>query len=205
MKKLLSGVLFLLIVSFTFPAEASNCKEPQGFVQNITDDVIKILESSTDNNQKKSRLNKMFLELVDADWMARFVLGRHWKTISNQQQSEYSRAYKEYLTSQYVNRFTEYTGKEKITTTGSTALSGKDSHFVTTLISSPGEEDITVGFRVRKVGSCYKVNDIVAEGISLINTQRQDFNSYLNKNGFDKFIELLKTKTAENKNGARKS
>ena len=47
-------------------------------------------------------------------------------------------------------------------------------------------------FRVIEDDGNYYIVDFIAEGVSLIETQRSEFNSTINDEGLDKFLEILK-------------
>ena len=196
MKKVLLGLI--LALSLGANSFAVDCKDPQTFMQSASDDVIKVLDNPAFNDSaKEAELTKQFNSYIDADWMGKFVLGRHWRTINPAQQTKYLGVYKTFLTKTYVGKFKKYTGKEKITITGSKPLSAPAEFYVSSVITAPKQEDLNVGYRLRKQGACYKVTDIVGEGVSLINTQRQDFNAVMNRQGFDDLIKLLEEKIAK--------
>ena len=43
--------------------------------------------------------------------------------------------------------------------------------------------------------------DFIAEGISLIETQRSEFNSAISQNGMDKFLDILQERVEKLKKG----
>ena len=56
------------------------------------------------------------------------------------------------------------------------------------------DRSVNVNFRIiEKDGNLYII-DIIPEGISFISSQRTDVNSFITKNGYNKFIEELKQK-----------
>ena len=193
MKKILLSTALVCLLTST-SSHAIDCKDPKAFVASVSDDVIKTLETKDSDSVKTTKLNKMFDQIVDSNWMSRFVLGRHWRTINPKQQQEYSKAYHDFLQNTYVVKFKEYTGKEKIQINEMKALEN-NNFIVYSEIVTPDKEPVNLAYRVQKTGACYKVNDIVAEGVSLINTQRQDFNSVVNRKGFPALLDLLKEKS----------
>jgi phospholipid transport system substrate-binding protein len=195
MKKVTLGLI--LALSLGANSFAVDCKDPKAFMQTISNDVIKILDNPAYNdNAKQAELTKQFNAYIDSDWMGKFVMGRHWRTLKKPQQDQYLAVYKTFLTKTYVGKFKKYTGKEVIKITDSKQLSAPSEYYVSSIISAPKQEDLNVGYRLKTTGSCFKVTDIVGEGISLINTERQDFNAVMNRKGFDALIQLLNEKIA---------
>lgn len=195
MKKTFSKILIAatLILSST-SANAYDCADPKAFVTSVRDAVLNIINSKSSDADKHNDLNRIFLETADTQWMGKFVLGRNYTNLTPEQQKIYSDAYSEYLASSYVDRFKQYNG-ETINVSG--VKPNNNDFNVDTVIDRPGKAPVNVTYRIRKIEECYKVEDIVAEGVSLIQTQRQDFAATFNSRGFDGLVELLKDKTKQ--------
>jgi phospholipid transport system substrate-binding protein len=54
-----------------------------------------------------------------------------------------------------------------------------------------------VEYRIKETNSGYKIRDIIAEGISLLNTERTEFSSALNSKDIYALNDLLRTKIVE--------
>jgi phospholipid transport system substrate-binding protein len=180
-------------------AYSLDCSEPKKYVESVTTDVIKLLDNKAVNEtQKEANLVKMFNQVADTDWMGRFALGKSWRTIDAKKQTEYLKTYNTFMTNTYVSKFREYDG-QKITVNDVKKLDGDNLFYVSSTVSDAKTKDVSLGYRLSKTGACYKVTDIVAEGVSLINTQRQDFNAVVGQKGVDGLISSLNAKGAENK------
>lgn len=196
MKKLHSLLLAAALALFTTAAQAGNCSAPDKYVESLSNDVINVIQNGGADAAKEAQLTALFKKTVDSNWMGKFVLGRGWTTLTPDQQKIYLGKYTDYLVASYVPTFRKYSG-EKIAVQGTKALE-KDGEFtVDTTIDRPGKEAVKVNYRLRKEGGCYKVTDIIAEGISLINTQRQDFGAVFSRKGYDGLIESLDRKIAQ--------
>jgi phospholipid transport system substrate-binding protein len=195
MKKLFSFTLAAMVAFTSVNAAAADCSSPEKYVQSLSNEVVAVIQGGAADSAKEAQLTNIFKRIVDTNWMGKFVLGRNWKSLTPDQQSTYLSKYSEYLVASYVPTFRRYSG-EKINIGGSTNLEKEGEFNVNTTIARPGKESVVVNYRVRKDGSCYKVTDIVAEGISLINTQRQDFGAVFARKGYDGLIESLNRKIA---------
>lgn len=183
----------LLTISFAGSAAATNCSAPDKFVESLSGEVVKVIESPASESSKEAQLTSVFRKNVNTAWMAKFVLGRNWKELTPAQQGKFTSKYSDYLVASYVPTFKKYSG-EKITVTGTKPLEKDGEFMVATAIERSGKAAVLVNYRLRKEGGCYKVGDIVAEGISLLNAQRQDFSSVFSSKGFDGLIESLDAK-----------
>ena len=201
MKKFLSITKFstialaAIIVFASANAKAADCSSPEKYVSSLSDEVVTVIQNGGDDAAKEAKLTKIFKNIVDTSWMGKFVLGRNWKTLTPDQQKTYLTKYADYLVASYIPTFRKYSG-EKVNILSSAKLEQPDEFNVATTIERPGKEGVSVNYRVRKQAGCYKVADIVAEGISLINTQRQDFGAVFGRTGYDGLIQSLDRKIA---------
>lgn len=199
MKKLTFLVAAVSLALFTananINASAADCSSPQKYVESLSNDVVNVIKSGAADKAKEDKLTGIFKSVVDSNWMGKFVMGRNWKGLTEDQQKTYLGKYSQYLIASYVPIFREYSG-EKVAVNSAKSLEKEGDFMVDTLIDRPGKESVVVNYRVRKAGSCYKVTDILAEGISLINTQRQDFNAVFTRKGYDGLIDSLNAKIA---------
>ena len=193
-KNILKTVFAVTIIMVSNPASAYECNDPKAFVESVRDSVLAVIKSPASDAEKQTKLDQAFRETADTQWMSKFVLGRNYSKLTPEQQNEYSVVYTDFLSASYVQRFREYNGD--VITVNSVKPVNNDSN-VDTSIQRPGKGPINVTYRIRKSGECFKVADVVAEGVSLINTQRQDFTSAFSQRGYDGLIQVLKTKTEQ--------
>lgn len=183
---------FLVVLAMPGVALAT-AEQARDFVRTLGDDVIDVVEDPTlSNGDKETRLQTLFREGVDVPWIGRFVLGRHWRTATEAQKEQYLAFYEQFLMKAYVSRFTEYTGETF--DISDVRPKGDNEYIVQTLIKRPKSEDVRVDYRVRATAGSphhYQVVDIIAEGVSLLTTQRSEFGSVISRRGLDHLIALL--------------
>ncbi|MFI4983930.1 MAG: phospholipid-binding protein MlaC [Rickettsiales bacterium] len=191
MKKL--QLLFILFVFGCSNAVAGNTAPVNAFVSSTSDKVIQIVKSSSQNNAKETQLTALFEQVMDIDWIGRFTIGSYWNSLSDAQKGTYLTSYRKFLVSSYVPIFKDYNGQSfKVK---SVKDMGNDSYLVETEITAPNSQVASkVEYRIKQTPSGYKVRDIIAEGVSMINTQRSDFGSVLTESGFDGLNNKLLSK-----------
>jgi phospholipid transport system substrate-binding protein len=185
--------IMMVWLGLVAPAYADDAPKAQIFVDKVASDVLVLVQDEKIAvEDKKSKLNKVFIDVVDVAYVAKFVLGRHWRTATPAQQQAYLSAYGPFLINNYVARLTKYTGQTfKITGSQPTG----DAYIVSTQLLDPKGPPILVDYRVRQdAGDVFKVIDIVVEGVSLLATQRSEFNSVVSNNGVDFLIQALQKK-----------
>ncbi len=192
-------ILFLgCSVSFIARADA---KEATNFINDLADRVISIAKrSDLDASIKEAKLNEIFFKAVDTRWIGKFSLGQYWRTITPEQQEEFLNLYSKYLAGMYVPNFRKYTGNV-VKVINSKEVRPNEYFVQTVIINSGGNEagNIQVNYMMRqnpKGLESFVIFDVIAEGVSLITTQRAELGSVMANNGFDATIDLLKRKTS---------
>lgn len=176
-------------------ASADNKQDIIEFVNNNAQHIITILEEKLDKNTKKEKLVTLFYEIVDYEWMGKFVVAKNWFNMTKNQKQKYLKVYQKYLSNLYVKKFVEYHNQNYKIIDISDIGNG---HFIvaTEIISNQSSKpNINVSYRIRKINNILKVIDIIGERVSLLSTQRADFASIIDQKGLDAFIMILEQKT----------
>lgn len=164
----------------------------RAYVDSIGQQVISIIgEQNISNEEKQGRLREIFTDNIDFDWVGKFVLGKHWRTASPDQQQRYLANYKNFVIANYTSKFKQYSGQTyKIR---SVTNLGEGDYILKMSIQDPNPKkpDILLDYKVREEAGAYRIFDIVVEGVSLITTQRSEFDSVVSRKGLDALIDLL--------------
>lgn len=178
------------------PAHAETVADAKTFVTQVGNEVLDVLnDSSLTVEGKRTRLEGLFERVVDIQWVGRFVLGKHWRSLNDEQQTEYVEAYRKFLIANYVSRFTEYSGEKFNIQLAEQRRSGE--YMVRMNIVRPqGQAPVVVDYMIREAGDTFRVFDIIVEGVSMIATQRSEFGAVVSRNGVDALIRMLNEKLA---------
>ena len=164
------------------------------FVDDIGVKVVSILsDEALSQDKKRAKMEKMFRRTVDTRWIGKFVLGRHWRDLSKEQQKRYLNHYESFLIRHYTANFTEYTEGTSLKINRSVD-EGSGEYLLSTEVLRPNQPSVLLDYRVRKNGKNYKVFDIIVEGVSLLATQRSEFASVIERKGIDFLIDTLAKK-----------
>jgi len=184
-----TGLIFQSSLAMATPEKARD------FVQGIGDKVIGIVATGNfSDNEKEKQLNRLFAETVDINWIAKFVVGRYWREASGEQQGQYIKFYNDFLIRSYVSKFRQYTDQKMVVNKFTAEEEGK--YIVETTIIDKEGKSYNVFYKVNKMeNGSLKIYDIVAEGVSMITTQRSEFASILSREGMDALIRKLQQKS----------
>lgn len=199
MKQILTFFLLTLLPLKVIAAAEGNpstLPEVQKFVENVGNQVVTIAnEKTTSELKKREKIIAVIDEVIDADWIARFVMGKSYKVANDEQKQRFTKLYRGFMINTYGPKFKNYDGR-KFTVT---SVKEQGSFFIAKSEFLPRDSNvpINVDFRVKARDGKLVVLDFVAEGVSLIETQRSEFNAAISKNGMDKFLEDLQKRVDE--------
>ena len=196
----MSRVLFYILITFfvfsssNASAVAYNISNAREFVDNVSDKTLAVVKSDKlSKEEKRKELENIFISSVDTKWLSRFVLGHYWNETNEEQRKKYQEIYQKFLFSSYLPSFMEYAGQEFVVK--DVVDNGDDEYSVQTEIKNPNSANVRVDYELRKKNGGFIIYDIVAEGISLITTQRSEFSSILSRDGIDSLMDKLQAKT----------
>ena len=186
----------LFIVNVNAENKVITENDVETFITNMSTKSNSILNNTeTTDIQKEIEYKNFTGEIVDSDYVARFILATNWRTLTVEQQQEFQTLYKEYLMENYIPKLKDY--NQDLTVNKIEKLRDKVYIAQTTTKDKDGRL-INVNFRViEKNGELYII-DIIPEGISFISSQRTDVNNSISKNGYNGFIKELKSKIKGN-------
>lgn len=174
-------------------APASAAADPAAFIKGMAGRAIDVLKNSNgDAKAREAEFRKIFRDNFDIDEIGRFVLGIHWRNASPEQRASYLREFETYVVRTYAERLSEYSGEQL--EVGRVQGQGEKS-FVDSVIRRPGgAPPIRIVWEVEKRGGGHKVVDLKIENVSMSQTQRSDFSSFISQNGgkVDALIARLK-------------
>lgn len=184
-----------LCIVMASPASAATVQDARNFVNTLTPLVMQTLDDQSMNDaQKQQKLQQLFVQNVDIDWMARFVLGRAWQQASEDQRQRYVAAYRNYLLAHYTTNFADYGGsKYKI----NDIKQDNDGFNVSMEVATPdSNENVALGYHLHADASGQiKLSDIIVEGVSLITSQRSEYAAVVQRKGMDGLISALINKS----------
>jgi phospholipid transport system substrate-binding protein len=173
--------------------------EAATFIADLTDKAIAgLTKQNLPLEQRAQEFRAIFTQNFDVPAIGRFALGRYWRTASEEEKAEYLKLFEDFIVGTYSARFGDYSG-EKIKING-TRLGDEGEVTVFTELQRSGNSGppYKVDWRLRRDGSTFKIFDIIAEGISMSVTQRDDFSAAIQRSGgkVSGLIASLKEKTA---------
>lgn len=167
---------------------------PSAFVQSVGEEVVTVLENrKLDRNQRRLSLRKIFKRSFDTTSIARFALGRYWRTATEKQKARYLDILPDYVARVYAGQLSSYSG-ETFIVLRERRIDGKRS-LVNAEIRRSGETSLRIDFRVRHRPEGFSIIDILVENVSLLIAKRAEFSSVISREGMDGFLARLRRMT----------
>jgi phospholipid transport system substrate-binding protein len=184
-----------LMVAFTLVAGllgsssvlATAGENPYKLIQRVAEATFKRISQdsekiSVDPNHLKTVVSDELMPYVNHRLAAKMVLGKSKAT--KDQKKAFYKAFKGYLITTYATVFTKYTN-QKVVFEAARNIDGKKVVTVKTRIIDEARPDIHIDFKVRlnKKTKIWKAYDMVAEGISLLNSKKAELKGLLRQRG----------------------
>jgi len=175
----------LIIIATFFLNNLSQAKNPSTLINNIVNEAALILKSSDPVQSKIIKLNDIAERSVDIDGIGMYTLGKHKKTISEEQKNKYKKLFKSYFLKSFSSRLVDYTDP-KINVVSEKKVNEKYTIVNSILEATAKRPQVKIDWRVyTKNPDKPLIRDLIVEGLSLARTQKEEFNSVIQNNDGD--------------------
>ncbi len=173
----LISLLAAVCFSFSVQAEAVNADKARQWAEEKGEELLTTFRIS-DIRQRFNKLDSLFIEYVDIDYISRFVVGRYWRTMPEAQQKQFQEVFNRYALAMYKTLPLEFASNLSYNVTGVSEDNGFTE--ITARVNfalSPDKpaQSVNVRFRLHQVGDKIKLVDIKLEESSLILAYRTRF------------------------------
>lgn len=183
----------LLLSIFSNSANAKSAfgnEDVKQFIHILGNSIIQTAnQKELSESQKIDKIVSLVDEAIDHVWIARFVLGKNYRTANDEQKKQFIELYHQFMIHTYGPKFKNYNGR-KFTVK---EVRNEGGFYIVKTEFLPRDSDVVIlaDFRVKERKERLAVLDFVTEGVSLIGTQRSEFNSAISNDGMEKFLENL--------------
>jgi phospholipid transport system substrate-binding protein len=198
-------VLFILLSFICSLTNAADSVEtnPNQVIRSVSD---KTFARITDEKNKLTSDPTYMQVIIEEELMPFFdykyasykVMGSHLQDTTIEQRNAFVEAFKHYLINAYGHILYEY-DQQKVEIQDNDFYEDKGIISIPVRIIDENDKITQISFKLRKNKNTgeWKVFDVIAEGISMLDTKQSEFAELLHKKGVDHVIELLQTKNSE--------
>ncbi|MDE2164873.1 MAG: ABC transporter substrate-binding protein [Alphaproteobacteria bacterium] len=167
---------------WTAPVRAAPA-DPATFVNGLVQQALGVLrDPQMPDAQREQRFSTLLHTGFDIPRIARFVLGRYWLSATDQERSQFSQLFSDWVVRTYSARFKQYSG-EIIKVDGSRQESPTSYVVTSQLIHTNGAPPATIYWHVRDNAGDLKIVDVEVEGVSMALTERAEIASVIERSG----------------------
>lgn len=174
-----------------------NTQDPTALIQDVASGILKELDANRaayrDNPKMVRALaDKYLLPYFDTQYSAQLVLGRYWRTATEDQRTRFVAAFQDSMLQNYGNALVNFTANRLKVQPGRVDP-GSDVASVSTAINRDDGTTVPVIYVLHKTPSGWKAWDVKIEGISYVKSFRDDFAAQIGQNGLDSVITRLQS------------
>lgn len=141
--------------------------------------------------ERREELKKILFARFDFTEMAKRALAANWRRRTPQEQEEFVALFSGLLERAYAEIIESYTD-EKIIYIGE-RLDGRYADVSSKVLTSKGEE-YSINYRAHLVNGEWRVYDVIAENISVVNNFRSQFNRVIANSSYEELVRRLRDK-----------
>ena len=163
----------------------SIAKNPSDLINDIVNEAASVLKSSDPVESKIIKLNDIAERSVDIDGIGMYALGKHKKTMSDEEKTKYKKLFKSYFLKSFSSRLVDYTDP-KINVVSQKVINKKYTIVNSILEATSKRPEVKIDWRIyTKNPDKPLIRDLIVEGLSLARTQKEEFNSVIQNNDGD--------------------
>jgi phospholipid transport system substrate-binding protein len=199
LKSIQIGIL-ILTISFNTPGMESD--DPYVFVKDVATATFAEMKQNqalikNDPQALRKIVEQQLMPHVDHIYAALSVLGTQAKDIPRDKLGLFFEQFRLYLLTTYSNSLRNYTN-QIVEFEPSRPIKNEKIVSVKGTIKEIGKPDITITFQVRRnKENQWKAFDLVAEGISMVQSKRAEFAPIIRQKGIDTVIEFMQQKSIQ--------
>ena len=168
--------------------------EPTEAIRGAVNQGVEILKSAKLDNQRQrpqviDSLRQIVYPLFDFSEMAMRSLGSNWRRLNPEQRKEFVSTFTALLEKTYAEQIDLYNGQQVVYSGES--IDGNYAQVDSRIIDKNGQT-YSVVYRLHKVDGKWRIYDVVAENISLVNNYRSQFNRVITKSSVEELLKIMK-------------
>jgi len=178
------------LAAFTVSAPASAAvdnRDPGRFVESLA--VTGFAQLKGDRAKARGQFRGLLSQHFAVDSIGDKLIQRWRPTLKPGQVQAYKAAFPSFIVGTYADRLYDYADASvkvvRVQNQGATAA-------VLSQVTRPGARPVQAIWTLVKVGPGYKVSNLTVNGVNLSLAQRADFDSYVQRNGFDALVAFMR-------------
>ncbi len=182
----------LLIGAAVAPGAVSaqiNNRDPQQFVQGLSSTGLAALQGS--RSAARGKFRSILARHFAVDAIGDRLIQRWRGQLTPAQYRAYKAAFPNFIIGTYADRLYDYANADvkliRSQNQGNTTA-------VLTQVTKPGGRPVNVIWTLARTRAGFKVTNLTVGGINIALAQQADFDSYIQRNGFDRLVAFMRSR-----------
>ena len=186
----------LWLLAFGFQSGAARAGLPTEQIKATVDKALVVLRDpklkpAAKLKERREELRKILFARFDFAEMAKRSLGAAWRRRTPQEQEEFVRLFSDVLERAYTDIIESYSDEKIVYLNERVDVDYADVN--SKIVTGKGQE-YSINYKAHFVGNEWKVYDVVAENVSLVNNYRSQFTRVISKDSYEELVRRLKDK-----------
>ncbi len=194
---MMAGAVFALALPLALPFATSpahagvETQDPARFIETLSGEGFAALRGGN-KAAARAKFRTLLAKHFAVDAIGDRLIRRWAPTISTEQRAAYKAAFPGFIIGTYADRLFDFADADLKVIRTLPAGGGID---VVTQVTRPGAQPIATVWSVRKIGDGWKVTNLKVDGVNLAISQAADFDSIVQRQGFDALVKMMKARS----------
>ena len=199
MKRRIHPAVFAAFVIFASSmAKAEDNHPAQVLVETAVSDILEEYKNEStrlisEPEYLQAKIDELIVPYLDLETMTQLVVGKFWRRTNKDQQQQLIKQFTAFLNNSFTRALSEYNG-ETVTFEPYRSTDRDDRATVRSTLRMGNGLSIPVIYKLRDEEG-WRIYDVEAYNISLVNMLRLAFSSEIERTGIDGFIQMLKKRS----------
>lgn len=190
---------FNLVLSILLQSASAHAGLPTEQIKTTVDKALVVLRDpklkpAAKLKERRDQLKQILFARFDFSEMAKRSLGANWRRRTPQEQAEFVPLFTDVLERAYADIIESYIDEKSKIIYVNERVDGSFADISSKFLTGKGEE-YSLSYKAHLIGNEWKVYDVVAENISLVNNYRSQFTRVIAKDSYEELVRRLKNKT----------
>lgn len=195
-----AAFMVLVLAAYTVSAAKADARgdTAEAFVRDLAANGLAMLQSGEySDRERELEFRRLSRKGFALETIGRFVAGRHWRTMSDDQRVEFQELFSEWLLTSYTGRLGGYAG-QTLEIVNSLELQNKARDILvrTRVVHADGQPPVAAELRIREYSGEPKIIDVIVEGVSMAAAQRAEIDAVIRKIGVEGLLDNLRSRLA---------
>ncbi|MEA3512626.1 MAG: ABC transporter substrate-binding protein [Campylobacterota bacterium] len=193
MKRIVYAIIALIVmVQISFANEQQTLK--QNFLNKIDEVIIVVQNKALSKDDRNTNIVDVLTPMFDFELMAKLSLGKKYKSLTKEEKKKFIKLYVKRMKKSYSSKIDAYSD-EKVEVVKILQPKSNRIELVTDLVSKDSKLKISYKFykpkkKMRSKDS-WLIYDVVILGVSILKTDKIQFNEYLREKSLADLMRLL--------------